>query len=287
MAFCTTCGANVNGAFCPQCGTPVSAAQAAPPPAPPPQPQAAPSSAFNSQPSAFNPQPIQPGYSMVPPAGPPRRGMSPVLIVILVIFGILFLGVVGMVGLGLYAAHAIAKNPGTVVAKLLTAGNPNVEVLNTDNGAGTITFRDKATGKVSTITFDQAKNGQWSMTANDDKGGTATMKFGAGANLDLPGWIPQYPGATSTGGFSATGTDNSGKGNGGTFAFTTPDDSQKVLDWYKDKAAGIGLKVNMNTTTPTGGMIIAANEGEKQTLSVIANREGPQTTVNITYAEKR
>ncbi len=285
MAFCSTCGANVNGAFCPQCGTPVSAAQAAPPPGPPP-PNVSPQSNV-PPPNAFNPQPMQPGYSMTPPPALPRRGMNPILLVVLIVFGIIFLGFVGLVGFGFYAAHAIAKNPGAVIAKLVTAGNPNIEVINTDNGAGTITFRDKSTGKTSTITFDQAKNGQFSISANDDKGGAAVMKFGAGANIDLPSWVPKYPGATSTGGFSAKGTDNNGNGVGGTFSFTTSDPSQKVLDWYKDQAGALSLKVNMNTTTPTGGMIIAANEGEKQTLTVIANTEGSQTTVNVSYAEKQ
>lgn len=280
MAFCTTCGGNVNGAFCPQCGTPVSVAQTAPPPPPPSQPNYPP-------PSAYQPQPMQPGIGVPPPMAP-RRGMSPVVMVVLVIFGLIFVGIVALVGLGFYAAHAIRTNPGAVIARLVTAANPNLEVINTNNGAGTITIRDRSTGKQNTITFDQAKNGQFSITANDDHGGSGVMKFGGGANLDLPGWVPKYPGANNTGGFSATGSDNNGKGSGGTFTFTTTDEAQKVLDWYRGKAGDLGLKVNMNTTTPTGGMIVAAADGEKQSLTVIANTEGSSpTAVNVSYAEKQ
>lgn len=275
MAFCTTCGANVNGAFCPQCGTPVSVAQA-----PPPVPNAPP-------PHAYAPQPVQPGIGMVPPppVGAPRR-MSPVVLVLLIVFGFFFLCVLGLVGFGFFAARAIRNNPGAVIAKLITAGNPNMEVVNTDNGAGTLTIRDRRTGKESTITFDQARNGHFSITANDDHGGNATVQFGGAVN-DLPSWVPKYPGAVNTGVFSAKGTDNNGRGEGGSFTFTTSDPPRKVLDFYRDKAGELGLKVNMNTETGSGGMIVAAEEDEKRTLMATANTNGASTSVSITYGEKR
>src|SRR5215469_3262380 len=275
MAFCTTCGANVNGAFCPQCGTPVSVAQA-----PPPQPQAPP-------PQAYTPQPVQPGIGMAPPpsAGAPRR-MSPVVLVLLIVCGLIFLCFVALLGFGFFAARAIRNNPGAVIAKMITLGNPNIEVVNTDNGARTMTIRDRRTGKESTISFDQARNGRFRITANDDHGGNATVEFG-GATSDLPSWVPKYPGAVNSGVFSAKGSDNNGTGQGGSFTFTTSDPPHKVLDFYRDKASELGLKVNMNTDTGSGGMIVAAEEGEKRTLTAIANASGGSTTVNINYAEKR
>ncbi|MGA7234744.1 MAG: zinc ribbon domain-containing protein [Bryobacteraceae bacterium] len=275
MAFCTTCGANVDGAFCAQCGTPVSVAQT-----PPPVPNAPP-------PHIYAPQPIQPGIGMAPPppVGAPRR-MSPVVLVLLIVFGFFFVCILGLVGFGFFAARAIRNNPGAVIAKILTAGNPNVEVLNTDNGAGTITIRDRRTGKESTITFDQARNGRFSITANDDRGGHGSVQFGGDAN-DLPSWVPKYPGAINTGVFSAKGTDGNGNGEGGSFTFTTSDPPRKVLDFYRDKAGELGLKVNLNTDTGSGGMIVAAEEGEKRSLMATANAGGASTTVSITYGEKR
>jgi hypothetical protein len=275
MAFCTTCGANVNGAFCPQCGTPVSVAQAPPPPPNVPPPH------------AYAPQPVQPGIGMAPPppAGAPRR-MSPVVLVLLIVFGFFFLCIMGLVGFTFFAARAIRNNPGAAIAKLITLGNPNLEIVNTDNGARTVTIRDRRTGKESTITFDQARNGRFSITANDDHGGNATMEFG-GEVKDLPSWVPKYPGAANTGLFSAKGTDTNGKGEGGSFTFTTSDPPQKVLDFYRDKAGELGLKINMNTTTGSGGMIVAAESDEKRTLMAVANASGNSTNVSITYGEKR
>lgn len=283
MAFCTSCGSNVNGAFCPQCGKPVGAPQAAAPPPPPPPPQ------------GFAPQPVQPQYP--PPQGfgpqpvmamPPaqRRGMSPVVMVLLILVGLFLLCVVGVMGFGLWVAHTVAKNPGLAIAKLMTAANPNLQIVNTDNGAGTITVRDKDSGKVSTLTFDQARNGRFTISANDEHGGKASMQFGGAAN-DLPAWVPKYPGAANTGLFSATGTDGNDKGAGGSFTFTTSDNYHKVLDFYKDKAAELGMKVNMNTDTAVGGMIVAAEEADKRSLMVTANGDGGKTEASVTYGAKQ
>jgi hypothetical protein len=222
----------------------------------------------------------------LPPAAP-RRGMSPVVLVLLIVFGLIFLGFIGIVGFGIYAARAIARNPGLVVAKVLTAANPNLQVLSTNNSAGTLTVRDKTTGQVSTITFDQAKNGgHFSISGTDEHGGTASFQFGGSAN-DMPGWVPKYPGATNTGLFSAKGTDANGKGEGGSFTFNTTDPASKVLEYYKGKAGDLGMKVGVTTDTPTGGMIVASEEGDKRTLTVIANTTGASTGVNVSYAEKQ
>ncbi len=276
MAFCTTCGSNVNGAFCPQCGTPVSVAQAPPPP--PPQ--------YSAPQPGYAPQPAGPGIGMVPPPPPARRKMSPVLWVVLIICGFFFLCFLGLIGFGFFAARAFRNNPGAVIAKILTAGNPNLEVVNTDNGAGTITVRDRTTGRESKITFDQARNGHFSITANDDHGGSGSVQFGGTAN-DVPSWVPKYPGATNTGLFSAKGSDVDSKGEGGSFAFTTSDSPRKVLDFYRDKVGALGFKVNMNTDTGSGGMIVAADADEKRSLTAVATGQGSSTSVNITYGSKQ
>jgi hypothetical protein len=112
------------------------------------------------------------------------------------------------------------------------------------------------------------------------------MQFG-GAATDIPAWVPKYPGAANTGLFSAKGNDANGKGEGGSFGFTTSDPARKVLDFYRDKAAELGLKVKMNTDTGSGGMIVTADENEKRSLTVVATASGDGTSVNITYGSKQ
>lgn len=68
MAFCSNCGAEVQGRFCAKCGSPAGAgsgpAASAPPPPPPPQPSYAPP----QQQSYAPPPPPQQGYA------PPQQG---------------------------------------------------------------------------------------------------------------------------------------------------------------------------------------------------------------------
>jgi len=158
MPFCTTCGANVNGAFCPQCGTPISAASA--PPLPLQQPSMPPP--YAAQPYAGQP----PGMAPMPST----RKTSPLVWVLVIVLGLFFLGIVSIVGFGYYVAHKVKqagidpdlwrRNPGLAIGKILAATNPNVEVVRSDEGAGTVTIRDKRTGKETTMTFDQARNGK-------------------------------------------------------------------------------------------------------------------------------
>jgi uncharacterized membrane protein len=64
MAFCSNCGAEVQGRFCAKCGTPMSAAAAAPPSGPTPEP----ASAYTAPP----PPPPPPSAPLPPPAAAPQ-----------------------------------------------------------------------------------------------------------------------------------------------------------------------------------------------------------------------
>lgn len=258
MAFCTNCGATVSGTFCNQCGTPVGAASGAAAPAPPAASQAAPA------------------------AVPVKRKTSPLVWVLVIVLGLFVLGVLGIGGV----SYFLIRHPGAVLSKIITAANPNVEVLRTDEGAGTITLRDKKTGKTVTMNFDDAKRGKFSFSAQGDDGKTATMEFGADAGK-LPSWVPAYPGAKVEGTFAIKGDSGDGSGEGGTFAFTTKDAGPKVMSFYEDKCKELGLKVNMTTRTDEGGMVMAADEGEKRSLSIVVGGGSGSTSVSVTYGLKK
>ena len=277
MAFCTICGAAVNGAFCTTCGTPANrpaANQAVP--AQPPMPQAA--------------------VGAVP--GPPvPRKTSPLVWVLVIIVGLFVLGFIGVVGTGLFIVHKarqagldpelMRRNPGMAVGKLLAAANPDAEVVSTDDNAGTITMRDKKTGKVVTMTFDQAKSGGLKFTAEGEKGETATMEFGGSAANKLPSWVPKYPGATEQGTFSVRGSSNDGSGEGGNFTYTTRDPAAKVMEFYQDKAKDLGMKVDLTSHADQGGMMIVTDQDNKRSLTVVVGESAGQTTVNVTYGQKK
>jgi hypothetical protein len=46
------------------------------------------------------------------------------------------------------------------------------------------------------------------------------------------------------------------------------------------------MKITLDTTTDEGGMIVAEDEGDKRTLSVIVGGHSGDTTVNVTYGRK-
>ena len=274
MAFCTSCGASVTGEFCKQCGTPVKGASAAQAPVSAPQP------AMAAPPAA--------GAVLV------QRKTSPLVWVLVIVLGLFVLGGIVTVGTGLFFLHKVKQagfdpqlmkqNPGLAITKMIASANPDVDVLNTDEGAGKITVRDKKTGKVVTMTFDEAKNGKFSFSAQGEDGKTASLEFGAGADK-VPSWIPAYPGAKAEGTFAVNG--NGGQGSGGSLGFSTSDPPAQVMSFYQDKCKELGLKVDMVTTTSEGGMVKAADQDEARTLLVIVGRGSGGTTVSVTYGTKK
>jgi hypothetical protein len=279
MAFCTVCGATVNGAFCNQCGTPVSAA-AGQAQAPPPPPRQTP--------------PVMSAPVGVAAAAPSKT--SPIVWVLVILLGLFVLGGLAVAGFTFFVVHKvrqagldpdlIRRNPGLAVGKMIAAANPDAEVIHTDDSAGTITIRDRKTGKVVTMTFDQAKNGQFKMTTQDEDGKNASVEFGGGTGK-LPSWVPNYPGSTAQATFSVKGDSSDGSGEGGNFTFTTKDSASKTMSFYQDKAKEMGMKVNLTSTTEQGGMIIAADEDSKRSLTVVVGGGSGDTTVNVTYGQKK
>lgn len=280
MAFCTGCGATVNGAFCVQCGTPVKTAAgqvAAPPPA---GPAPAGSPPAGSQPSG------------VPVAVAPRK-TSPLVWILVGVLGLFVILGVAAVGTLRYFVHRagfdadlMQRNPGLAVSKMIAAVNPDLDVLNTDDSAGKITVRDRKTGKVVTMSFDDVKNGKFRFSAEGDDGKTASIEIGSGVGK-LPAWVPAYPGADAKGTFAVKGDDGNSQGEGGSFTFTTSDQPSKVKAFYEDKCKQAGMKINMTINNDQGGMIMAADEGQGHTLHVTVAGGSGDTTVNVIYGAKR
>lgn len=262
MAFCTKCGATVNGAFCNHCGTPTG--------------------------SQAMPQPV--------PGAVAARKTSPVVWVLVILLGLVVLVGVTAVGTGMFIVHKVRqagvdpelmrRNPGLAVSRMIAAANPDVDVVSTDEGAGTITVRDKRTSKVVTMSFDQVKSGKFSFSAVGEDGKTASVEIGSGAGR-LPAWVPAYPGAEAKGTFSVKGDDGNGTGEGGSFAFSTTDSPGRVKAFYEDKCKEAGMKVNVTINSEQGSMILASDEGERHTLHVTVAGGTGETGVNVIYGAKK
>ncbi len=283
MAFCTCCGATLTGAYCNVCGAKVGTNPDAP--STPPGAQPGPASASSAMAAA-------PAAAAPPYAGPVKRKTSPIVWVLVAVLGLFVLVGIGLTAAGWFVVQKLhqagvdpdlwRRNPGMAVGKMLAATNPDLDVVRTDDRAGTITLRNRRTGKETTITFDQARQGRITFSSEDEHGQTARVEFGGSGRP--PAWVPEYPGSHPT--YSIKGASDSGE-EGGNFTYTTGDSASKVLAFYQDKARELGMEGKVNTTTPNGGVLVAAREGDDRSLTVVVGSDQDHTTVNVTYARKR
>lgn len=193
------------------------------------------------------------------------------------------------------------KNPGLAMARMATAMNPDVEVVSTDEGSGTITVRDKKTGKLVTLKFDPEKK---TMVVINDEGKQAEVKisgdgttgsidvtgddgtkvrFGNATGNATPQWVPVYPGSTPKGTMTADMAD----GTQNTFVFQTQDPASKVMTFYEEQLKSSGFNITMNAKTGEGGMLIAESSDKKRALTITAGTSSEGTQGSITAVEKK
>jgi hypothetical protein len=206
---------------------------------------------------------------------PPPKKSNALLWVLVGVGGFFLLIALAVVGGIAY----VARNPAIVMTKLITASNPNVEVLSVDKDSQQVILRDKKTGKSYNISFDDVKKGRFSMRGSDGH-----SSFSIGGEAKIPSWVPDYPGSKPQAAFSAQGGD----GESGTFTFKTRDPEAKVASFYKDQLQSSGLHIASNTTSyGTGSVQVFEDDAKKHTVTVILGADASYTTVSVTYANSR
>lgn len=242
--------------------------------------------------------------SNMPAPQPPARKISPWVwilggIAVVMFGGMLTCGVVGFLGMRMlknagFDSELMRTNPGLAMAKMATAMNSNLELISSNDRAGTVTMRDKTTGKTITYKFDADKktleivgeNGE-QVTINGDgnKGAMTvqspdgTVKIGAGSG-PAPSWVPVYPGSNPQAAMSSQGRD----GNTHTFSFKTGDAVDKVMQYYQDQLKSGGFNVTLTTSSAQGGMLSAEDGEKKRTIivTVSSSAQGVEGTVMTT-----
>ena len=251
---------------------------------------------------------------MPPQPGPPvKKGLSPLAWIgigcaVIAVLGMLVLG--GVVAVGGYfvkkGVDKLEKNPVLTTAEAFVRLNPDLDVVSTDEKAGTITIKNNKTGEVMTLNakdvaegrfevetkdgkavFDASgKDGNGTLKVTNEKGEVATFKAGTDAPQNLPSWLPVYPGGTIQGTFDTT----SAGGRSAAFTVQTPDGADKVLSFYESKLKDAGLKVDSYTAAAngqqTGGTLTGTSESPKREVSVLVSSSGGQTQAIITVQEK-
>ncbi len=199
----------------------------------------------------------------------------------------------------------LEDNPAKAAAELAIRVNPDLELIETNDEAGTITFRNTKKGEEATVNFEDIAEGRLSITtgegefsvsADDTSAGGVTFKgpegearFGASTDLsDVPNWVPLYPGGSDT---QSSFHSSSGEGTMGALTSKTSDGPQAVVDHYKKVFEDEGYEIGAQSMTTTGqgafGAISGEIVGEGKTINVVVMGEGAETTVTVNYNLKQ
>lgn len=249
----------------------------------------------------------------IPPPAPgspaPKKGLSGLAIAGIGCGGLIVIGLIGVfilvgkacTGLKEYAQEA-QKNPAKAAALLAAKFNPDIEVISTDDAKGEITLKDKKTGKVTTLSFDDIKNGKFSIT--DEHGGKVTVDgaqvgtdgsikiqgpngetvITASKGLEAPAWVPQYPGLKAGGG-GGMRSEKDGI-TSGVISGETTDPVGKVKEFFESKLKAAGYTVEANIANANGadsGFIKGVKEDGRSSINIMLTGEGEKTSVAVQY----
>ncbi len=243
---------------------------------------------------------------------PARQGLHPLAWVGIGCGVILVIIVVAMLIGGFFLARTVKNvaedfedNPGLAAAKLVVMASPELEEVEVDEEAGTMTVRNTKTGELITVNFDDIKEGRFSWTADgeevtvdvsDAEDGTVRIESsdgdgfaittGAAVTEELPEWVPVYPGSepANRGTMSTNDTVN------GNFTLSTDDPVAEILDFYRTALKEDGFEVTVNTYSGgdnEGAMINGAREAGNRNVIVVIGSDDGATTVNVTYTSKK
>ena len=193
-------------------------------------------------------------------------------------------------------------NPAKTAAELAIRMNPELDLVETDDEAGTITFRNTKTGEEATLNFEDIAAGRFSMTTEEGefsidasdaeksgvtfKGPEGEARFGAGDLGDVPDWVPLYPGATETQSVFHSTTDEVTVV--GALSSKTGDDAQQVIDHYEQLFEDQGYKIGMQSIAQGGKVgTITGDLGNGRSLNVVATQQGDETMITINYNVKK
>lgn len=98
---------------------------------------------------------------------PQKKKLSPIVWVLIGLAAFFLLVIMAVVAGGIYVASRVAENPAAAAAALIAAGNHDVEVVSSNRDNGTVTFREKSTGKTVTVNLEQLKEGKLVFSDNE------------------------------------------------------------------------------------------------------------------------
>jgi hypothetical protein len=243
-------------------------------------------------------------------AATPKKGLSTLAWVGIGCGCLLLIAAMVAVGLG-FIAYRKAKsavsefqqNPTLAAARTFVKLNRDLEEVAVDEQAGTITVRNKKTGEVVTVSFEDVKNGRLSFTTDkgtvtlqgDQAGGKLDvsgtggqggfhLQAGAGDTAKVPDWVPTYPGVSPTGSYSM---EQDGAASGG-FEVTTTDTVDVVLEHFRQELKKAGFEVHVNTFAgdngTNAGTLTAEDQATKRSVQVMVGQQEGGASATVAYS---
>lgn len=252
------------------------------------------------------------GPAAPPPAGqtPKKKGLHPLAWVGIGCGAIILLALIAFVVLGGWlfdkakdAAEEFEADPAMASAKMVVRMSPELELLEADEEAGTLTIRNKETGEESTVGLEEVEQGRITFSSGDEKvtmgmeedeegggaftvrdeEGKARFRVGSGGDEELPGWIPAYPGAEPEGTYLSS-TEQQTEGG---FTYTIGDDLDEVLAFYEDALESEGFEFTGRNSWEGGGTRGASLAAEQDGRSVqVMIMEEAESQVTVTFSDE-
>ena len=243
---------------------------------------------------------------------PERKGLHPLAwvgigcgVLMVIIIAVIMVGGFFLARTVKDVAEDFENNPGLAAAKLIVKASPDLEEVDIDEDAGTMTVRNTKSGELITVNFDDIKEGRFSWTADgeevtvdvsDAEDGTVKIESsdgdgfaittGAAVSEEIPDWVPVYPGSEP----ANSGTMKTNDSVNGNFTLGTDDAVSEVIEFYREHLKSIGFQVTVNTYSGgdnEGAMINSVQEAEDRTVIVVIGSDDGSTTVNVTYSSKK
>ena len=247
---------------------------------------------------------------------PPQKKKSPwgcILIGCGVALIVAIIAVVALVGFGWYKAKQMGfdprewqENPTAAAAKMVTNLNPDVEVVDTDEDAQTITLRNKKTGETITIDMEDVKQGKIrffnekgesaQISVSSDEEGSGTMKIessdgdfemaaGTGA-AKLPDWVPLF----GDGEPENVGVITAGGNITGGYTMKTGDSLDDVAAYFEKKLSDAGFSTQRSSFTSNETTVINVRGIDEQSgrmVNVMVTDENGKVELNLTFQEEK
>jgi hypothetical protein len=243
----------------------------------------------------------QPPAAIRQPTAPPKKSNKVLLWVLGGCGGLVLLVLIGMLVSFLWVKEKVGRmqrNPAVAAAELIVRANPELEVTATDYTKGTITVRNKKSGETLTMDANDVKQGRLSF--KDDKGSEVQFNapeggagavqiqgpngqttFGAGTKVQVPSWLPTYPGAPVEGLMNAT----SKEGTTGTIAQKTADSTAQVISVFEKNLKAGGFEVS-TIRNPEGGIVVGEHKAPRRHVMVSIGPNQGQTVATINFREQ-